>query len=151
MARRPDRALEILEKIAPMMERQDPDVTQAAPYSYVNSYVGPCYPAHAGRSLTNWYTSSASWTLFAVTDWMLGVRPTYDGLLIDPCLPAHWERASLRREWRGAEYEVSIAKPKGLVSGRVSVRVDGEALAEPLVAAHADGSLHRVEAEVHPA
>ncbi len=87
LAGRPDRAMEVLGRIAPMMEQQNPQITQAAPYSYVNSYVGPCHPAHAGRSHTNWYTSSASWTFFAITDWLLGIRPQYDGLLISPCLP----------------------------------------------------------------
>ncbi len=148
MARRPDRALEILRKIAPMMEAHDPEVTQAAPYAYVNSYVGPCYPAHEGRTLTNWYTSSASWTLFAITDWMLGVRAEHDGLRIDPCLPGDWERASLRRAWRGAEYEVHITKPKGLVTGRVSVVVDGEPVEGNLIPAFSDGRRHRVEVKI---
>lgn len=148
VARRPDQALETLCRIAPMMERHDPEVTHAAPYAYVNSYVGPCYPAHEGRTLANWYTSSASWTFLAITDWLLGVRPTYDGLLIDPCLPSEWERASLRRAWRGAEYEVTIAKPRGVVEGEVSVVVDGEQQAGALVRPHGDGRLHRVAVEI---
>jgi len=149
MARRPDRAMEILRQIAPMMEAQDPAVTQAAPYAYVNSYVGPCYPAHAGRSLTNWYTSSASWTLLAITDWLLGVRPEYQGLTIDPCLPTDWDGASLRRKWRGAEYQVRITKPKGIVGRVVSLRVDGEERAPgDSVAPHGDGQRHVVEVEI---
>ncbi len=149
IARRPDRAMEILRQIAPMMEEQDPAVTQAAPYSYVNSYVGPCHPAHAGRSLTNWYTSSASWTLLAITDWLLGVRPAYEGLVIDPCLPSEWEHAALRRGWRGAQYEVRIAKPKGVVGRAVSVKVDGEGHAPRTpIPPHADGRLHLIEVDV---
>ena len=148
MARRPDRALEILCRIAPMMERHDPEVTHAPPYAYVNSYAGPCYPAHEGRTLTSWYTSSSSWTLFAITDWLLGVRATHGGLLMDPCLPADWERAALRRAWRGAEYEVVITKPKGIVSGAVSVVVDGEEQASALVRPHGDGHRHRVEVTI---
>lgn len=145
MARRPDRAVEILRAIAPMMEAQDPEVTQAPPYAYVNSYAGPCSPEHEGRTLTSWYTSSPSWTLFAITDWMLGVRATHEGLEIDPCLPADWEKATLRRRWRGAEYEVVIAKPKGVVEGALEVVVDGERLAGNVVPPHGDGRLHRVE------
>ncbi|UCC67717.1 MAG: hypothetical protein JSV79_11450, partial [Armatimonadota bacterium] len=148
MARRPDRALEILYRIAPMMERHDPEVTHAPPYAYVNSYAGPCYPAHEGRTLTSWYTSSSSWTLLAITDWLLGVRATHGGLLMDPCLPADWERAALRRAWRGAEYEVVITKPKGIVSGEVSVVVDGEEQASALVRPHGDGHRHRVEVTI---
>ena len=151
VARRPDRAMEILGKIAPMMQQQDPSITQAAPYSYVNSYVGPCYPAHAGRSLTNWYTSSASWTLFAITDWLLGVRPTYEGLLIDPCLPSEWEQALLRRAWRGAEYEVVITKPKGMTEGSVVVAVDGSEQSSNVVPPHGDGAAHHVTAQIGPA
>jgi len=151
IARRPDRAMEVLGKIAPMMQQQDPAVTQAAPYSYVNSYVGPCYPAHAGRSLANWYTSSASWTLFAITDWLLGVRPTYEGLLIDPCLPSEWEQASLRRAWRGAEYEVVLTKPKGMTEGSVVVAVDGSEQSDNIVPPHGDGAVHHVRVQIGPA
>ncbi len=151
IARRPDRALGILRRIAPMMEQHDPEVTHAAPYAYVNSYVGPCCPGHEGRTLANWYTSSASWTLLSITDRLLGVRPTYEGLLIDPCLPAEWERASLRRAWRGAEYEVVITKPKGLTEGPVTLAIDGSAQPGNLVPPHEDGNLHQVSAEIQPA
>jgi cellobiose phosphorylase len=150
MARRPDRALEVLGQIAPMMEEQDPDITGAAPYAYVNSYVGPCYPAHEGRTLTNWYTSSASWTLYAITDWMLGVRPTYEGLLVDPCLPAEWERARLMRSWRGAEYEVTVTKPKGVVTGEVELTVDGEPFAGQPIPPHGDGRRHDISVAILP-
>jgi cellobiose phosphorylase len=144
-SRRPDRAMEVLRRIAPMFEEHDPEITQAAPYSYVNSYVGPAYPAHAGRTIANWYTSSCSWTLLLITDWLLGVRPTYEGLLIDPCLPSDWERASLRREWRGASYEITIEKPKGVAGGRVArLTVDGKEQEGNLVPAYGDGAVHRV-------
>jgi len=148
IARRPDQAMEVLRRIAPMLEAHDPEVTQAAPYAYVNSYVGPCYPAHEGRTLANWYTSSCSWTLLLVTDWLLGVRPTYDGLLIDPCLPSDWEGASLRREWRGASYEITITKPRGLVGGRVEVSLDGVAQPGNVVPAFSDGRRHVVSVRV---
>jgi cellobiose phosphorylase len=148
MARRPDRALEILRKIAPMMEEQDPEETRAAPYAYVNSYVGPSHPAHEGRTLTSWYTSSGSWTLFAVTDWLLGVRPTYQGLLIDPCLPASWRAASLRRAWRGANYRISITKEEGVTEGRVSLTVDGKPHPDQLIPPHADGASHHVVVQI---
>lgn len=148
IARRPDRALQVLAQICPLMETQDPSVTHAAPYTYVNSYVGPCYPAHAGRTLTGWYTSSGSWTFFAITDWLLGVRPQYDGLLLDPVLPAAWEGASLRRRWRGAEYEIVIRKPAGVIGSQVKLTVDGRPLAGQLVPAYGDGKHHLVEVEV---
>jgi len=144
-ARRPDRALGILEQICPMMECQDPAITFAPPYAYVNSYVGPCFPAHQGRTMTSWYTSSGSWTFFSITDWMLGVRPTYDGLLVDPCLPSDWEKASLRRHWRGAEYEITIRKQKGLVTGQGAITVDGQLIAGLIVPAFGDGRRHLVE------
>jgi cellobiose phosphorylase len=67
---------------------------------------------------------------------------------MDPCLPADWEGASLRRAWRGAEYEVVIRKPKGVVTGSVSVTVDGAAMPGALVPPHGDGRAHRVEVEI---
>ncbi len=148
MVGRADEALEVLEQICPLLERHDPKVTYAAPYAFVNSYVGPCYPAHEGRTLTSWYTSSGTWTFFAITDWMLGVRPTYEGLVIDPCLPSAWEEASLTREWRGATYEVRIRKPKGVTKGKVSLVVDGEAIEGNRVPVYEEGGRHVVEVKI---
>jgi len=140
--------LEILEQVCPMMECQDPAVTFAPPYAYVNAYAGPCLPSHEGRTATSWYTSSGSWTFFSITDWMLGVRPQYDGLLIDPVLPSSWEQASLRRHWRGAGYDITITKPKGVITGRVSVRVDGQPINGQVVPIFSDGRWHVVEVEI---
>lgn len=148
MARRADRALEILEQICPLMEGQDPAVTHAPPYAFVNSYVGPCLPTHEGRTVTSWYTSSGSWTFFSITDYLLGVRPDYAGLLIDPVLPSSWERASLRRHWRGADYHIIITKPKGPATGPVTVTVDGQQIVGQVVPPFKDGQLHQVEVKV---
>jgi cellobiose phosphorylase len=57
------------------------------------------------------WTGTAAWTLIVVWEWMLGVRPELDGLLIDPCLPSAWTGARMTRAYRGATYEIAIEKP----------------------------------------
>ncbi len=148
MARRPDRALEVFEQICPLMEGHDPAVTHAAPYAFVNSYVGPSYPSHEGRTTTNWYTSSCNWTFLIMTDYLLGVRAEYDGLRLDPVLPTAWEGARLRRNWRGADYDIVIRKPAGVVGRVKSVTVDGKPRGGQLLPVFADGALHGVEVEL---
>jgi cellobiose phosphorylase len=79
---------------------------------------------------------------------MIGVRPDFDGLIIDPCLPSSWKKCSLERDFRGARYHVEIRNPHGLQKGKVSLSVDGVRTEGCKVANFADGKLHRIVAEI---
>ncbi len=86
---------------------KDPDRYWAEPYVLPGNVDGPDSPLN-GRAGWTWYTGSASWLHRVVAEWVLGVRPTWDGLLIDPCLPAHWKSARVMRPWRGRVLELEI-------------------------------------------
>jgi cellobiose phosphorylase len=113
--------------------RKDPERYQAEPYVLPGNVDGP-QSAWPGRAGWTWYTGSAAWLSRVVSEWVLGVRPTWDGLLLDPCLPAGWERAALTRPWRGAQLEISIRRDAGLAPGAVRVRLDGRDLESNLLA-----------------
>ena len=81
----------------------------------------------------------------AATEWILGARREFGGLLIDPCLPHTWKSAFIRRPFRGAVYEISIQNPKGVQSGVERILVDGVPQDSPLITPHGDGQVHRVE------
>ena len=68
------------------------------------------HPMHAGRAGWTWYTGSAAWLPRVISEWVLGVRPTWDGLLVDPCLPPQWDRARVVRPWRGKTVEIEITR-----------------------------------------
>jgi cellobiose phosphorylase len=95
----------LLEAIDPT--NKDPERYWAEPYVLPGNVDGPDSPLN-GRAGWTWYTGSASWLQRVVSEWVLGVRPTWDGLLIDPCLPPHWKRARVVRPWRGQVYEIDV-------------------------------------------
>ncbi len=86
---------------------KDPERYWAEPYVLPGNVDGPESP-HAGRGGWTWYTGSAQWLHRVVCEWVLGVRPEWDGLRVQPCLPASWQQATMVRPWRGARVEVEI-------------------------------------------
>lgn len=109
---------------------KDPDEYWAEPYVTPGNVDGPDSPHH-GRGGWTWYTGSAAWLHRVITQWVLGVRPEWDGLRIDPCLPPEWSQASMTRPYRGAMYDIHITRCNDLPAGfdgEVSldgVRLDG--------------------------
>ncbi|HEX7828343.1 MAG TPA: glycosyl transferase family 36 [Thermoanaerobaculia bacterium] len=88
---------------------KDPERYWAEPYVLPGNVDGPDSPLN-GRAGWTWYTGSASWMHRVVSEWVLGVRPTWEGLLVDPCLPPQWDRAKIVRPWRGKTIEIEITR-----------------------------------------
>jgi cellobiose phosphorylase len=88
---------------------KDPRRYWAEPYVLPGNVDGPESP-YPGRAGWTWYTGSAAWLCRIVSEWVLGVRPTWDGLLLDPCLPPSWPGARLTRPYRGARLEIDITR-----------------------------------------
>ncbi|MDD5564033.1 MAG: hypothetical protein PHQ91_09990 [Thermoanaerobaculaceae bacterium] len=112
---------------------KDPDRYWAEPYVLPGNVDGPASPHH-GRGGWTWYTGSAAWLHRIVAEWVLGVRPEWEGLRIDPCLPPGWDRAEMTRPFRGHRYRVVIERsddPHAPAGARVTL--DGAALAGNLV------------------
>jgi len=101
----PELVAQLLEAIDPT--NKDPERYWAEPYVLPGNVDGPDSPLN-GRAGWTWYTGSASWLHRVVSEWVLGVRPTWDGLLIDPCLPPQWKRARVVRPWRGKTLEIEV-------------------------------------------
>src|SRR3989344_6979916 len=100
-----------------------------------------------GEGKNSWLTGSASWNFVAVSQYILGIRPDYGGLLIDPCIPNEWEGFSVRRRFRGSDYYITVRNPKGVSKGVKSVTLDGKKLPSNLIPPRSDlGKEHHVEA-----
>ena len=76
------------------------EIRQAEPYSYCQFIMGRDHSAH-GRAHHPFMTGSAGWAYYAATRYMLGIRPGFDRLTVDPCIPAAWEGFETERHWRG--------------------------------------------------
>jgi N,N'-diacetylchitobiose phosphorylase len=100
-----------------------------------------CQSTHAkhspkpGASRIPWLSGSAAWTYYAITQYVLGVRPELDGLRIDPCIPDSWPGFSLERRFRGKRLRVWVENPDGVEKGVRQVELNGEILKSNLVPA----------------
>jgi cellobiose phosphorylase len=142
-----DAALDYYLRINPSAREEIGDVHRCEPYVYAQTIAGPDAATH-GEAKNSWLTGAAAWTLVAITQWILGIRPEHDGLRIDPCLPASWSGFTATRLFRGASYRITVRKQPGL-RGRVrSLTVDGEPLEGTLVPPAPSGSTLEVVAEV---
>ena len=108
---------------------KDPERYWAEPYVLAGNVDGPASPHHCRGGWT-WYTGSAAWLHRVVTHWVLGVRPEWNGLRIDPCLPASWPAARMVRPWRGHFLHVDITRHAGAAT---TVVVDGRRIEDGLM------------------
>jgi cellobiose phosphorylase len=100
---------------------------KAEPYVYASNFFGP-ENINFGLANVSWLTGTASWMYVAATQYILGIRPEWKGLLIDPCLPSDWENISVSRVFRGCRYNISISKSKGICKGVKQILVNGKAI-----------------------
>ena len=84
--------------------------------------------AKPGEGKNSWLTGTAAWMWYTVSQFLLGVKPTYDGIEIDPCLPSDMKEYSVKRVLRGAEFDITIKNPDGVQKGVKSMTVDGVAV-----------------------
>ena len=130
---------QLLDAINPAVK--DPESYWAEPYVLPGNVDGPQSP-YFGRGGWTWYTGSAAWLHRVITQFVLGVRPDWDGLRIAPCLPPDWTQARMTRPWRGATYEIEIARTG---DERCGVWLDGEPLMTSVIPPPSRaGSLHTV-------
>jgi cellobiose phosphorylase len=142
---RGDQAYQLLHKMLPTTRHEaDADRYRVEPYAACQFIYGP-ETDRPGEGSHSWATGTACWTLLNIWEHLLGVRPEVAGLRIDPCLPSHWTRARMTRDFRGATYRIEIHKPTGICKGSVQVELDGQPLAENLIPPQGDANVHEVK------
>ncbi|HON14671.1 MAG TPA: N,N'-diacetylchitobiose phosphorylase, partial [Treponema sp.] len=128
---RADRAMKFYDALLPYNQNDKIEIRQAEPYSYCQFIMGRDHSAH-GRARHPWLTGSAGWAYFAVTHWLLGIRPGFDRLIIDPCIPSDWKEFSVQRRWRGAIFNITVLNPLGIMKGVQQIVLDGENISGPI-------------------
>ncbi len=119
-----DRAYEYYRQLLPL-SRLDVERSAVEPYVYCQNICGPAHPQY-GLGRNAWLTGAASWMYVAVTQWILGIRPTHDGLRIAPAIPSTWPGYSARRMFRGTWYDITVMRQGP--GSEVSLTVDGKAV-----------------------
>lgn len=109
-----DRAYKYYKQLLPMeaLERVGEWRYKAEPYVYSSNIMGP-ESLHFGLANVSWLSGTAAWMYIAATQYMLGVRAEYDGLLIDPCMPSEWKEVYVKRDFRGCVYNISLKPSQG--------------------------------------
>ncbi len=127
---RGDRAFDYYLRINPSAREAISDVHRCEPYVYAQMIAGRDAPTH-GEAKNSWLTGTAAWNYVAITQWILGIRPDYDGLRIAPVIPASWGGFTAVRQFRGATYRIAV---KRVGPGNVvRLTVDGQPVAGDLV------------------
>lgn len=139
-----DRAWEYYRKICPSYLEDISDLHKTEPYIYAQMVAGKD-AFRPGEAKNSWLTGTASWNFYAVTQYILGIRPDYDGLMIDPCIPKDWKGFKVTRKFRGATYLIEVENPDGKSKGVSDVTVDGKLHSSNLVPVFGDAKEHTVK------
>ena len=119
------RAMKFYNALLPENQNDLMEIRQAEPYSYCQFIMGRDHSAH-GRARHPFMTGSAGWAYYAATRYMLGIRPGFDRLTVDPCIPAEWDGFDAVRHWRGAVYQIHVENPTHVEKGVRLLEVDGQ-------------------------
>ncbi|MEM8894779.1 MAG: glycosyl transferase [Bacteroidota bacterium] len=128
MIGRGDQAWDYFKKICPAYLEDISELHKTEPYVYAQMIAGKdAYKP--GEAKNSWLTGTAAWNFYTISQYILGVRPTYEGLLIDPCIPTDWKTYHVTRKFRGATYHIHVSNPNGINKGVSKLSIDGKELA----------------------
>ena len=131
VAARGNDAWEHYTKICPAFIK-DQTLHKVEPYVYSQMVAGKD-AARPGEGKNSWLTGTAAWNWYTITQFILGVKPHYEGLLIDPCVPATAKEYNVTRRFRGGEYNITVKNPDGVQKGVKSITVDGKEISGNIV------------------
>jgi len=119
-------------KICPTYTESHSQLHKVEPYVCCQMVAGKD-AAKPGEGKNSWLTGTAAWMWYAASQFILGLKPQFDGLEINPCIPAEWDGFTLTRQFRGATYHIEVANPKHVEHGIASLVVDGKAVEGRLI------------------
>lgn len=112
-------------KICPSYTEEHSALHKVEPYVNCQMVAGKD-AAVPGEGKNSWLTGTAAWMWYTISQYILGVKPTYDGLIIDPCIPAEWKHFEVKRRFRGAIYNIIVSNVSGAQKGVKSIMFDGK-------------------------
>ncbi len=139
---RGSRAMKFYDSLLPCNQNDMIEIREAEPYSYCQFVMGRDHTAF-GRARHPWLTGSGGWNYTAVTRWILGVRLSFEGMVIDPCIPADWKEFQVTRRWRGATFDITVRNPSRIEKGVRSVALNGK-LVQGAIPPQPAGSVNEV-------
>ena len=144
MIGRGDRAYEYYTKIAPSFLEEISDLHKVEPYIYCQMIAGKD-AFKPGEAKNSWLSGTASWNFYTIVQYILGVKPDYNGLNINPCIPTKWDGFEMKREFRGAVYNIVVKNPNHVSKGIKQITVNGKPVQGTIVPILEVGKTHEVE------
>ena len=138
-----DRAFDLYSRIAPAWREEISELHKMEPYVYSQMIAGKDAP-NFGQAKNSWLTGTAAWNFYVISNYILGIKPDWDGLKIDPCIPHTWDGYSVSRRFRGATYDIRIDNAAHVCRGVKAVTVDGSRIDGNVLPVFADGKKHEV-------
>ncbi len=140
-----DKAFEYYSKIAPAYNEDISEIHKTEPYVYAQMIAGKdALPEHFGQAKNSWLTGTAAWNFVAVSQYILGIIPDFEGLRIDPSIPEAWDGFTASRLYRGIRYNITVKNPDNVSKGIKSVVCDGVRLSSNLLPLFEKGTEHEV-------
>ena len=127
-----DKAFEYYLRICPSTKEEIIETYRCEPYSYAQMIAGRDAPTY-GEAKNSWLTGTAAWSFITITQAVLGIKPDYQGLLIDPCIPKNWKRYKVIRLFRGVKYYITVKNPDGVSKGVKRLLINGKLIKGNLV------------------
>lgn len=141
---RGDKAFDYYTRIAPAYTEEYSEIHRTEPYVYSQMVAGKD-AKRFGEAKNSWLTGTASWNFVAISQYILGIKPEYDGLMIDPAIPKAWDGYKVTREFRGDLYNITIKNPNHVSTGVKTLVVDGKSVEGNVIPVFGDGLVHEVE------
>ena len=130
-----NQAYEYLRTYLPAAYNTKAEIREIEPY-VVSQSTHARYSPKTGASRLPWLSGAATWTYYAITQYVLGIRPQYGGLIIDPCIPSEWSEFSIFRSFRSKEIEISVSNPNQSQKGVKKLILNGEPLTGNFIPVH---------------
>lgn len=141
---RGDKAFEYYKKIAPAFNEDISEIHRLEPYAYAQMIAGK-ESCKFGEAKNSWLTGTAAWNYALITRWILGVRPDYNGLIVDPCIPKECSGFNVRRVFRDTVYDIDVDNSAHVYKGVKEVIVDGNVQSSNVIRNFQDKGTHKVK------
>jgi cellobiose phosphorylase len=144
---RGDQAWDYYEKICPSYLEDISELHKTEPYVYAQMMAGKD-SFKPGEAKNSWLTGTASWNFYAISQFILGIQPDYDGLKINPCIPTKWDGFEITRKFRGATYKIKVVNKNHINKGVAKVTIDGNNFESNILPIFEQGTAHSVVVEM---
>ncbi len=141
---RGDMAWEYYKKICPAYLEDRSELHKVEPYVYCQMTAGK-EAFKPGEAKNSWLTGTAAWNWYAITQFILGIRPGYDGLEINPCIPKEWDGYEVNRKFRDADYKIIVSNPQHVNKGVGRITLNGTAIEGTVIPVQEPGSKNVIE------